>query len=80
MAHALHWKGILGSGLKDTAPATIFDKILAKEIPSTAVYEDDLVYAFKVDYYFPPFLFTLHSICLHLIVLICTTMVYVHSI
>ncbi|CAN6443173.1 unnamed protein product [Victoria cruziana] len=26
---------------------TIFDKILKKEIPSTAVYEDDKVYAFR---------------------------------
>eukprot|EP01084_Bolivina_argentea_P313201 542359_1 len=40
-------EGILGPRIKDTAPATLFDKILAKEIPSTAVYEDDLVYAFK---------------------------------
>ncbi|ERM99012.1 14 kDa zinc-binding protein [Amborella trichopoda] len=30
----------------DDAP-TIFDKILKKEIPSTAVYEDDKVYAFR---------------------------------
>ncbi len=48
MDHAGHWEGILGAGLKDTAPATIFDKILMKAIPSTAVYEDNLVYAFKV--------------------------------
>lgn len=41
------WDTILGAGLRDTAPATIFDKILAKEIPSTAVYEDDLCYAFR---------------------------------
>ncbi len=81
MVHAGHWNDILGSGLKDTAPATIFDKILAKEIPSTAIYEDDLVYAFKVDYYFQLFLFTLlHSICMHVIVLIYTAMVFVHSI
>ena len=26
---------------------TIFDKILNKDIPSTKVYEDELVYAFK---------------------------------
>lgn len=26
---------------------TVFDKILAKTIPSTKVYEDDTVYAFK---------------------------------
>ena len=32
---------------KDDAPATIFDKILAKEIPSTTVFEDDLCYAFR---------------------------------
>ena len=31
----------------DTAKATIFDKILAKQIPSTAVYEDELCYAFR---------------------------------
>ncbi|XP_031474242.1 14 kDa zinc-binding protein-like [Nymphaea colorata] len=28
-------------------PPDIFDKILKKEIPSTAVYEDDMVYAFR---------------------------------
>lgn len=26
---------------------TIFDQILSKKIPSEAVYEDDLIYAFK---------------------------------
>lgn len=26
---------------------TVFDKILSKDIPSTKVYEDELVYAFK---------------------------------
>ena len=31
----------------DDAPATIFDKILAKEIPSTEVFSDDLCYAFR---------------------------------
>ena len=31
----------------DDAPLTIFDKIVAKTIPSTAVYEDELVYAFR---------------------------------
>ncbi len=41
-------EGILGPRIEDAAPSTIFDKILAKEIPSAAVYEDDFVYAFKV--------------------------------
>ncbi len=31
----------------DTAPPTIFDKIIAKEIPSSIVYEDDLCLAFN---------------------------------
>jgi histidine triad (HIT) family protein len=31
----------------DTAPATIFDKIVAKQIPSTVVYEDDDALAFR---------------------------------
>jgi histidine triad (HIT) family protein len=31
----------------DTAPPTIFDKIIAKQIPSTVVYEDDLCLVFK---------------------------------
>ena len=29
------------------APRTLFDKIVAREIPSTCVYEDELVYAFR---------------------------------
>eukprot|EP00249_Psilotum_nudum_P007518 c20620_g1_i1 orf=258-656(+) len=33
--------------LKDTDEPTVFDKILNKEIPSKAVYEDDQVYAFR---------------------------------
>ncbi|MCO5615034.1 hypothetical protein L7F22_069322 [Adiantum nelumboides] len=33
--------------LQDTHAPTIFDKIMKKEIPSTVVYEDDLVYAFR---------------------------------
>eukprot|EP00933_Yihiella_yeosuensis_P081113 TRINITY_DN94655_c0_g1_i1.p1 TRINITY_DN94655_c0_g1~~TRINITY_DN94655_c0_g1_i1.p1 ORF type:complete len:133 (-),score=28.16 TRINITY_DN94655_c0_g1_i1:136-534(-) len=31
----------------DSAPDTIFGKILRKEIPSDCVYEDDLCYAFR---------------------------------
>ena len=31
----------------DTGDPTIFDKILAKQIPSTPVHEDDLCYAFR---------------------------------
>lgn len=38
--------GLLGVQ-RDTAPGTIFDKILSKQIPSDVVYEDDLVYAFR---------------------------------
>ena len=34
-------------GLKDTGAPTIFDKILAKEIPSTIVYEDEDALAFR---------------------------------
>ena len=35
------------SQLKNPGDPTIFDKILAKEIPSSAVHEDDLCYAFR---------------------------------
>eukprot|EP00904_Undaria_pinnatifida_P010323 jgi/Undpi1/6420/HiC_scaffold_20.g08901.m1 len=41
------WDGILHAGKRDTAPASIFDKIIAKEIPSTVVFEDDRVLAFR---------------------------------
>jgi len=41
------WDSILGAGLRDTAPSTIFDKIVAKEIPATVVLEDDKIVAFK---------------------------------
>jgi glutathione S-transferase/diadenosine tetraphosphate (Ap4A) HIT family hydrolase len=41
------WEPILGAGTRDTAPATIFDKILAREIPSEVVYEDDVCLAFR---------------------------------
>jgi hypothetical protein len=34
--------------MSSDAPAeTLFEKIAAKKIPSTAVYEDELVYAFR---------------------------------
>ena len=33
--------------LSDDGAATIFDKILAKQIPSDVVYEDDLCYCFR---------------------------------
>ncbi|CAE7793434.1 HINT1, partial [Symbiodinium sp. CCMP2456] len=32
---------------KDTAPETIFDKIIRKEIPSKIVFEDDRALAFR---------------------------------
>lgn len=38
---------ILGADFQDLAPATIFDKILKKEIPAEVVYEDERVLAFK---------------------------------
>jgi len=41
------WDTILGAGLRDTDPATIFDKILAGEIPASVVKEDDKIFAFK---------------------------------
>ena len=41
------WDTIPLAGLRDVDPDTIFDKIIAKEIPSTVVYENDKVLAFK---------------------------------
>ena len=41
------WNKILHAGAKDSADPTIFDKIVAKEIPSTVVFEDDKVLVFK---------------------------------
>jgi len=41
------WDTILLAGLRDKDPETIFDKIIAKEIPASVVYEDDNVLAFK---------------------------------
>ena len=37
------WSTILGADLQDLAPATIFDKIISKQIPADVVYEDDKV-------------------------------------
>lgn len=41
------WDTILGAGWRDTAPKTIFDKIISKEIPAVIVKEDDTILAFK---------------------------------
>jgi len=41
------WDTIHQAGKRDTNPPTIFDKIIAKQIPSTIVYETDDVLAFK---------------------------------
>lgn len=41
------WTKILHAGLRDTEAATIFDKIVAKQIPSAVVFEDDRVLAFN---------------------------------
>eukprot|EP00523_Entomoneis_sp_CCMP467_P017022 CAMPEP_0168772542 /NCGR_PEP_ID=MMETSP0725-20121227/4010_1 /TAXON_ID=265536 /ORGANISM="Amphiprora sp., Strain CCMP467" /LENGTH=378 /DNA_ID=CAMNT_0008822063 /DNA_START=8 /DNA_END=1144 /DNA_ORIENTATION=- len=41
------WQNILGAGLRDTEPATLFDKIVAGDIPAAIVEETDKVLAFK---------------------------------
>ena len=41
------WDTIPLAGLRDEDPETIFDKIIAKEIPASVVYEDRAVLAFK---------------------------------
>jgi len=41
------WDKIWLAGLRDEAPGTIFDKIVAKEIPATIVKEDKHILAFK---------------------------------
>ncbi len=41
------WDNILHAGRRDEEPSTVFDKILAKEIPHTVVFEDDRVMAFR---------------------------------
>lgn len=41
------WDSIWLAGQRDEAPGTIFDKIVAKEIPATIVKEDEHILAFK---------------------------------
>lgn len=41
------WDGIYLAGNRDDAPATLFDKIIAGEIPADVVREDDKVLAFR---------------------------------
>eukprot|EP00986_Skeletonema_menzelii_P002026 scaffold555_cov158-Skeletonema_menzelii.AAC.23 len=41
------WDSIWLAGQRDEAPGTIFDKIIAKEIPATIVKEDEHILAFK---------------------------------
>lgn len=41
------WDKIHLAGVRDTDPRTIFDKIIAGEIPATVVKEDDKILAFK---------------------------------
>lgn len=41
------WDTIWLAGLRDNEPDTIFDKIIAGEIPAAVVFEDDQVLAFK---------------------------------
>lgn len=41
------WDDIFLAGLRDNEPQTIFDKIINGDIPSTVVYSDDKVFAFK---------------------------------
>lgn len=41
------WDSIWLAGLRDTDPATIFDKIIAREIPAEVVKEDEHILAFK---------------------------------
>lgn len=41
------WDNIWMAGLRDEEPATIFDKLIAGEIPADIVYQDDKVFAFK---------------------------------
>jgi len=41
------WDTIWLAGLRDTEPGTLFDKIIAKEIPASIVKEDDKILAFQ---------------------------------
>lgn len=43
------WDTILHAGTRDTGDSSIFDKIIAKEIPSKIVFEDDRVLAFRCE-------------------------------
>jgi len=40
------WDTILGAGVRDTADPTLFDQIIAGQIPATIVKEDDKILAF----------------------------------
>ena len=41
------WNSIWLAGVRDSEPATVFDKIIAGEIPATVVKEDEWILAFK---------------------------------
>lgn len=41
------WDPIYHAGIRDTAPSTLFDKIISKEIPADIVREDDYILAFR---------------------------------
>ena len=41
------WDTIWLAGLRDTAPGTLFDKIISGDIPATIVKQDDHILAFK---------------------------------
>jgi diadenosine tetraphosphate (Ap4A) HIT family hydrolase len=41
------WDPIWLAGVRDEEPSTLFDKIIAGEIPATVVKEDDKILAFK---------------------------------
>ncbi|XVF68372.1 hypothetical protein PTKIN_Ptkin10aG0200200 [Pterospermum kingtungense] len=47
MSSSKHDEEAAAKAAVDTGSPTIFDKIIAKEIPSTIVYEDDKVLAFR---------------------------------
>ena len=41
------WNSIWLAGVRDSEPATVFDKLIAGEIPATVVKEDEWILAFK---------------------------------
>ncbi len=41
------WDQMLGAGIRDTEPPTLFDKIISGEIPAAIVKQDDKMMAFK---------------------------------